>query len=64
MTQIVIPRTVAMGVGEPQSETLSLVGSILTLVIVGLPSAALLGGVAMIVIKRRQSHPGQGYRAI
>lgn len=56
--------SLALGVGKPQSESLTIFGSILTLIIIGLPSAALILGVALIVIRRRQAHPGQGYRAI
>ena len=57
-------RTLAIGVGAPQSEGLSLLGTVLTLIIIGLPSAALILGVAVLAMKRRQSNPGQGYRAI
>lgn len=56
--------TLAMGVGKPQTETLSTLVSILTLLIIGIPSAALILGVTMIVLKRRSSNPGQGYSAI
>ena len=64
LTKIPLLRSLALGVGTPQSESLSVVGSVLTLIIIGLPSAALILSVALIVIRRRQTHPGQGYRAI
>lgn len=56
--------TLAIGVGVPQSEGLTPLGTILTLVIIGVPSAALILGVAVLAMRRRQSNPGQGYRAI
>ena len=53
-----------MGQGEPQKETLSLVGTILILVVVALPCLALILGVALVAYRRKAAHPGDGYRAI
>jgi len=56
--------TVAMGLGKPETEGLSLVGSVLTVLIVGLPCLAVIGGGLLILYRRRSRNPGQGYRPI
>ena len=53
-----------MGLGEPQKESLSLIGSILTLLIIGLPCVTLLCAGLLVLVKKRATHPGDGYRAI